>query len=231
MSVSANNKNQQTELKTKLEYETLSVLATQGQSSFFVSVANAIIVYFVLEPVSTGSLMLYWLLAIVIVSLARFIQISLFFRMEENSKRLSLWLGSYLLLIYLSALLWGGLSLTAIFQEDTQSFAFIIFIIAGMSAGALVSLYAMLRAILPYLVLILMPLIYALTVGSTGDQLGMGMLAGLYLVMLVRSAYSLNESAQKTLRLEIQNSELFDFLLKTNQGGKAELPESDTYEI
>lgn len=219
------------ELKTKFQFESLSVLAQQGQSSFFISLANGVIVFFVINPTMESNFMTYWISALVVVSLLRFFSIRLFFQLDESSKRLGIWFNSYLVLVYLSALCWGVLPLTDEFLASEQSFAFIIFIIAGMSAGALVALYAKLNAILPYLIIILLPLIYVLSIGSAGEQLGMAMLAGLYLVMLVRSAYVLNASAQKTLQLEVQNSELFDFLLKSNRVTKDDISPSQTYEI
>ena len=217
MTEETTNTNSQTELKTKFEFETLKVLAHQGQSSSFTSIVVGGIVFLVLRPVAIENFMHYWLAILTILSLMRFFLAGQYFRMEENSDRLGAWLNLYLVLIYLSGLCWGILPLTHVFRATEDSFAFVVFIVAGMSAGSLVWLYAKLSAILPYLLIMLIPLIYSLSVGSAGEQTGMAVTAGLYLVMLVRSAYTLNASARRTLQLEIQNSELFEFLLKSNR--------------
>lgn len=231
MSETRLNESAQANLKAKLFYESLSVLAHQGKASLFISLANGGIVYFFLNPLSASNFMLYWLMALVVVSAARFILVRAFFSIEENSERLKSWLTTYIVLICLSALCWGVLPLTELFRATNQSFAIIVFVIAGMSAGALVSLYARLDAVIPYLAIILFPLIYALSVGSAGEQTEMAILAGLFLVMLVRSSYGLSASARKTMMLEVQNSELFDFLLKSNRVDKSKLAQTDPHEI
>lgn len=222
MTEEISSSNSQTELKTKFTFETLKILAQQGQSSSFTSIVVGGIVFLVLRPVAQENFMFYWLATLVVLSLMRFFLAGQYFRMEETSDRLDVWLNLYLILIYLSGLCWGILPLTHVFRATENSFAFVVFIVAGMSAGSLVWLYAKLNAILPYLLIMLIPLIYSLSVGSAGEQTGMAVTAGLYLVMLVRSAFTLNASARRTLQLEIQNSELFEFLLKSNRMSKDE---------
>lgn len=218
----------QIELKDKLHYETLRALALQGRFSFVISIANALIVYVVLGQIINNNVIFAWLLVVIGITLLRVLMIAWFFRLDEESSRLRSWQPLYLLLIYLSAAAWGVLPMFNEFFATAWSEAFIIFVIAGMSAGALVSLYAMLSATIPYLLIILLPLLYVLSAGTFPAHYAMALLTGLYLLLLVRSTYALNASVRKTLRLELENEELFDFLVNTrNEAQQGNAPLQD----
>lgn len=205
----------QIELKEKLRYETLKTLALQGKFSFVISLLNASVVFSVLSSVVENAILVTWLSLILGVTALRVITIAWFFRLDEDSPRLKLWRNLYLVLVWGSGLCWGILPLLDVFSTIAWVEAFIIFVIAGMSAGALVSLYAMLSAIIPYLVVILLPLFYVLAVGTLPSHYAMALLTAFFLLLMVRSAYTLNKAANKTMRLELENEELFDFLITT----------------
>ena len=217
----------QIELKDKLQYETLKTLAVQGKSSFVVSMVNGGIVYLVLNPVVGGQIMLLWLSTLITLTLIRVLMITGFFRLDETEVELGSWKLAYMLLAYVSAGCWGALPLLFEFTETQWASTFVIFVISGMSAGALVSLYAMLSIVIPYLVIILLPLLYVIASTPNPAALGMSLLTGFYLMLLVRSAYMLNASVQKSLRLELENEELFDFLVNARHNPDQQMSELD----
>ena len=227
MSSTANNTSTQSDLRSKLRCESIRSLAEQGRSSFLVSLANAVIVLIVLHPVGDSILLYSWFGLLVFLTFIRTVMVFSFFRMGEDSDSIEQWRFYYLLFVYATGLCWGGLPLSSLFDETIWTQAFIIFTIAGMSAGALVSLYPLRSAAVPYLAIILFPLIYVLASSNQPSDFGMAVLAGLYLVLLVRSAYTLNESVRKTLRLELENEELFKFLLAARRTDTSK-PESKT---
>lgn len=206
-------KRSQIEIADKLRYETLKALAIQGKYSFLVSIVNAIIVYFVLDPLVGAQTMLLWLATLITLTLVRVVMINGFFRLDEEEVEVGNWKIAYMLLAYCTAGCWGSLPLLIEFSDTQWASTFVIFVISGMSAGALVSLYALLSVVIPYLVIIILPLLFVIASTPNPAELGMSLLLGLYLLLLIRSAYSLNAVAQKTLRLELENEELFDFLV------------------
>jgi hypothetical protein len=199
----------------KLKYESTKMLAELGRASFLVSIVNAVIVYLVFRGLNAQWLMTGWLAAVVLVSLIRTFMVSRFLQMDENDPRHSRWLATYLIAVYFTGACWGILPLLPMFDATSWSQAFIIFTVSGMSAGALVSLYPLRKAAIPYLILVVAPLITVLAQSPQAETLAMALLASLYLLLLVRSAYILNAAANKTLRLELQNEELFEFLVAT----------------
>jgi hypothetical protein len=215
------------ELKDKLRYETLKALAVQGKSSFLVSIINGGIVFVVLEPVAGRETLLIWISILFSLTFIRVLMISGFFRLDELEVKFGFWQLGFMLLAYASAACWGVLPLLFDYSEVLWAETFVIFVISGMSAGALVSLYPLLNIVLPYLAIILFPLMYTISATPGPASLGMATLVGFYLLLLVRSAYTMNKSFRKTLRLELENEELFDFLITARLDPNVKAPKVD----
>jgi len=206
-------KKPRTEIKDKLRYETLKALAIQGKYSFVVTLINAGVVFAVLAPLVGPDTMVLWLAVLGTLTLVRMLMIAGFFRLEETDILTGSWQEAYVFLSYATAACWGALPLMIEFGETQWASSFVIFVISGMSAGALVSLYAMLRVVIPYLLIILFPLLFVISSTPAEASLQMAILVGFYLILLVRSSYIMNANTQKSLRLELENEELFDFLV------------------
>lgn len=205
------------DLKASIEYETLKTLSANGASSFLISIINALIVFATLRSVESESVLSIWLGAIVLISILRSIMVGIFQRLKKDLKKLRRWLRVYLIFIYASGICWGILPLLGVFYLAPWTETFIVFIIAGMSAGGLISLYPSLLAAIPYHVLMLGPLIFVLSSSGAPAHSAMALLASLYLILLVRSTFTLNRSATDTISLEMENNELFKFLLKVRK--------------
>tara|TARA_R110002049_G_scaffold196719_1_gene365869 strand:+ start:408 stop:1061 length:654 start_codon:yes stop_codon:yes gene_type:complete len=205
------------DLRARIQYETLRALASNGKSSFFISIVNAVIVFFTLRDVTEQIVLNLWLAAVVILTLLRTTMVIVFNRLDSSSQHFDLWTAIYIVFACGSALCWGILPLLDVFYLAGWTETFIVFLIAGMSAGGLVSLYPSLLAAVPYQLCMLVPLIYALGSSGAPAHTAMAILASLYLVLLVRSTYDLNQSASASIRLEMENNELFKFLLKARK--------------
>lgn len=217
----------QIEIKDQLRYETLKALAIQGKYSFVVTLVNAAVVFIVLEPLAGTDTMALWLAVLGTLTLVRMLMIAGFFRLQESDILTGSWQEAYVFLAYATAACWGSLPLLIEFGDPQSASSFVIFVISGMSAGALISLYAMLRVVIPYLMIILFPLLYVISSTGSEASIEMAILASFYLLLLVRSAYLMNANIQKTLRLELENKELFDFLVNARHDPDQEKPDID----
>jgi len=205
------------DLKAKIRYETLSTLSANGTSSFLISIINAVIVYITLREVAEEVVLNIWLSAIVLISVLRSVMVAIFYKLDRNGSRYDLWTAVYVIFVCGSGLCWGFLPLWDVFFVAGWTETFIVFVISGMSAGGMVSLYPSLWAAVPYQLCILTPLIYVLSSSGAPAHAAMALLVSMYLFLLLRSTYSLNQSASSTIRLEIENEELFKFLLKARK--------------
>ena len=205
------------DLKASIRYETLSTLARFGRASFMFSIINALLAYYVLRDIAEPIILNIWLASLVATICIRMFLVALFWRLDKQGQRYSFWITLYLICIYLAGICWGIFPLLNFFQSTDWSETFIVFLIAGMSAGGMTSLYPLLVAAIPYQIFILMPLIITLGSSEQPSQIAMGIFAGLYLIFLIRTSYLLNHSVKRTIRLEIENETLFDFLSTANR--------------
>lgn len=205
------------DLNAKTKYENLKTLSSSGMASFLVSIVNALIVYFTLRSVAEPIVLNIWFAFMIVITVLRAVMVLIFWQISIGSPRMELWTAIYFIFIYSSGLAWGILPLLNVFYLTGWTETFIVFVVSGMSAGGLVALYSSLYASIPYLLLILLPLIYALGSSGAPAHTAMAVLASMYLLTLVRSSYALNAAASNTIRLEMENSELFKFLLKAKR--------------
>jgi hypothetical protein len=205
------------DLNAKIRLETLSTLASSGPATFLISIINAVIVFVTIRDIAEAMHLNLWLAAIILVSVLRSVMVVIFRRLDEDSSYLGLWSATYLGFVYASGILWGALPLSNVFFTAGWTETFIVFVVSGMSAGGLVSLYSSLKAATPYQLIMLLPLIYVLASSGAPAHTAMAILAGMYLVLLIRSTYSLNQAVSTTIRLKMENQELFQFLLKAKQ--------------
>lgn len=205
------------DLKSKIRYETLTALCENGMTSFAITMLNGGLTWYTLRNVADPVVLLTWVAAIITLSALRMLLVAWFWRLQEDSSSLRPWTALYLVSIYASGIGWGILASLAVFNVASWTETFIIFLIAGMSAGGLITLYPLLLAAVPYLLLILTPLIFHLSTSGAPAHSTMAIIASLYLVLLIRATFTLNASATKSIRLEMENEELFKFLLKARQ--------------
>ena len=205
------------DLDSRVQYEVLETLASLGPATFVISAINAGLAFYILRESAGSLLMLVWLLFMMAVIFSRLLAVLIFWRTRQEKLRLRGWFAVYLPLVYITGIGWGLLPLTPAFDNDPLSWGFIIFMISGMATGGLTTLYVKKSLVIPYLVLILMPLTFALASGERPADFAMCILSGLYLVTLVRSSYYLNNMANRTIRLDAENQHLFEFLLKAKR--------------
>jgi len=205
------------DLKAGIRYETLSALAANGTPSFMMSVINAVIVYITLGGVTDRLLLNSWFAVIISITILRSLMIVVFHRLDKDGNRFVAWSAWYAVLVYGSALCWGVLPLWDIFFLANWTESFIVFLVAGMSAGGLITLYPSLISAIPYQLLILGPLVFVLASSGEPAHVAMSILVSLFLILLVRSTYTLNRAASNSIRLEMENNELFKFLLRAKE--------------
>ncbi len=209
-------------IRQQLRMAMLKILARQGPATFFVSVINAVVVYFVLADVEAGRLLWSWLSATVAFNALRIVMVVVFWRMSDDD-RYGIWTTLYLLLIYCTGICWGLLPLFPAFFEVSWVQGFIVFVVAGMSAGGILSLYVMLPAAIPYFLLTVTPMIFVFAQAGEPHYVAMSFLTGMFLLILIRITYSFNEIARKTVRLELENEQMFHFLLEARESQDATL--------
>ncbi len=214
-------------LGTQIQLSQLETLVKQGPATFTVSIINAIIVYLVLRDVAVPIILWTWVSSMIAFNCLRLVMVIIFWRMPVDTSHRN-WTALYLVLVYCTGICWGTLPLFPVFSQETWVQGFIVFVIAGMSAGGIISLYVKLSAAIPYFIATILPLIFVLANGNEVHHLAMAILASLFLVLLIRTTYSLNQVVRKIIRLEIENKELLDFLVDAREAQDTTLKSLNT---
>ncbi len=110
--------------------------------------------------------------------------------------------------IGLSALLWGIMASVFLVPESSLHLAVTVFIIAGLSSGAVGAYAVNLRLTYVFLMLSVGPLIGRLLYENQAQYLMMAGLASLYLVLMMLVARNVHRQTLRSVELGLQNEEL-----------------------
>lgn len=142
-----------------------------------------------------------WLFLLMLVAIFRWGLNRRFQAQKLLPEAIDRWQHLALTTIVLSGLLWGMAGLLLFPPESTQHQMFLVFIIAGMSAGAVTTLSALFPAVLFFILALIFPLLWSFF--SLGSEIG-NMMAGmafLFMVMVIMSAHRLNQMIIETLTM------------------------------
>lgn len=198
-------------IERRLQDKVMETLAAQGPATFVVSFVNVGLIYLVLRATVPTYPLATWAFVVIFFNALRWIMVLYFWRRRDTYKPRS-WQFTYLLLVYCTGAGWGVLPMFPAFITQLEVQAFVVFVITGMSAGGLISLYVVRSAAVPYFIIVITPMIVVLANSGGPYQLGMAVLASMFLVLLIRSAFYLNTMVRRMIRTEVENEALFSFL-------------------
>ncbi|MGD8483662.1 MAG: ATP-binding protein [Thioalkalispiraceae bacterium] len=186
--------------------------------SLLATIFNASLLCVVLWVVLPEQLLIGWYLLVLMISLARYINFRLFNKQvsQLSVNTTSSWEMSFLLGAGLSALLWGLIPVF-LFPKDLAYQAIIAFVIGGMAAGAVTSLSFRLTAVRLYLFIVVTPLIVRLLSGASYISIVMGIMASMFLALLLVTTRRLYQNTEQNILLRMRSDEKEDALQKNIQ--------------
>jgi len=206
-----------TDTEVQIRTQLIELLFRNAPLSYSITLVNSVLVFLVLKDYIPRLELILWLTAMIAVTLLRLLIVSAFWSRKPGPGHIDTYKNLLLAGTHISAALWGVLILIPAEYSVDWIESFIAFVIAGMSAGALLSLSPLLGAAIPYLLLILMPLAIFFYQQSDFSHLAMGLMATFYLILLVRLVFGNHQLLSATLRQDIENRNLFSFLERANQ--------------
>ncbi len=120
-----------------------------------------------------------------------------------------------------SGALWGLPGLAGFPEYPLALQVFIIFVLAGMSAGAVATLSGHLPAFYAFIVPSLCPLIGGLLLRGESLYGAMGVMGAVYFLVLVTTGVSLNRTLTRSLRLQMEKSDLVEDLMEARAKAEA----------
>lgn len=188
-----------------VESARLKHLFSASKPALITSVLLASILAFTERNEITFSVVAIWYVLLLSVSVARSIILILYERQKfEDYSKTHKWLMRFRLGVLLSAIVWGSIGYLMFPVSNLQHQMFLIFVLAGISAGGMISFSADLVSAVVYSVTVLAPLIFYLFTANSSLSFTMGSAGALYLGFIIMSSRQINLNILENTILRIE---------------------------
>ena len=176
-----------------------------GRPSLVTSMFLAILLVYVQRNVISPSIIYPWLGLVIIFSLARAAVINAYLRANTDQPTVSQsWLIKYRILISLVGAVWGSAGILLSPAHSPQHQLFLIFMLAGLTAGGIVAFSADLICAISFAVLIIVPTMFRLFM--VGDSMSITMAAAilLYFGFMLVSTWYIHRNMRENITLHVE---------------------------
>ncbi|MES9936168.1 MAG: EAL domain-containing protein [Sedimenticola sp.] len=201
--------------------EQLKILYAGYPQSLVVTLAVASVMAVVHSKASLP-ILVGWLVAHVLVLVARGV-LTLRYRMKRpREEELDAWAWYYMVGLAASGVVWGSAGVLLFPEESLPLQVFTVLVLAGLSAGALSVLGVMLKAYLVYVVPVLVPVVLHAFLHGGQLHLSIGILISLLFIFLYKAASRLNDTMVLSFQLRYEKQDLLTQLRreKTRLGSR-----------
>jgi hypothetical protein len=165
-----------------VESARLKHLFSASKPALITSVLLASILAFTERNIIPSSVVAIWYCLFLLVSIVRASLLILFERQKfVDHSTTRKWLMRFRLGVLLSAVVWGSIGYLMFPVSNLQHQMFLIFVLAGISAGGMISFSADLMSAVVYSITVLVPLIFYLFTNNSSLSFTMGAAGTLYL--------------------------------------------------
>ena len=160
-----------------------------------------------------------WLLGITVLSVTRLLLCSDFKRRETalSGQDMQRWLGRYRAYTLIAGALWGLASLQFNVGWPLEYQVFVLFILAGLSAGAISSHGIIFSSYLLFLVPLIFPLSLAMLLSAAQNYVTMGILLVVYAISMAVTAHIHSRAIRRSFSLALENQRLISGMSSTNK--------------
>jgi len=191
--------------KTAIQSAQLEQLLSVSKVSLIASVSLAAILAYVQHPIIPSRVWLLWCFLMVLASLLRtFLVFSTqcFPAKNAGATRVCLW--KFRLGVIVAGAVWGSAGVLLFPAEHPQYVMFLIFTLAGMTAGGVISFSADLISALAFSVLMSLPITVRLFAAGDSLSMTMGVAVMLYLGFMIASILRINSNTHENITLRLQ---------------------------
>ncbi|MDO9238681.1 MAG: EAL domain-containing protein [Methylicorpusculum sp.] len=189
-----------------------SVQSAQLQQLFSASIASlvtstllAAILAFIQREVIATSIVLGWFGLVMLVALFRAALVYAFRHASiESETAIQSWLTKFRYGVLAVGIVWGSAGFLMFPGNEPQHQMFLIFMMAGLTAGGVISFSADLISAVVFAVTSLLPIVICLLIKSDTLSVGMGMAGLLYLGFMIVSLRHINRSITENIMLRLE---------------------------
>ena len=216
---------QDTNLKEsdRLRLEQLKLLHANVQVALAAKLVAASILCFVLWKDAGHEALSIWFLVHIVTVMLRYQHVSGFHRVYQFPRLADRWGREFLWWTGLNGMVWGGAAFLFYSTVSLQNQMFMTFLLAGMSAGGLVTYSAMFSAVLVFIIPATVPVIVQMFLQDGELYLEMGWLSVLFLTVVIIVAWRMHEMTIRALKLGLDNTKLINHLQTVREEEKAQI--------
>lgn len=196
----------------RLRREQIRLLYTNLVPSLVASVISAVLMVFVEYGAVPTPRLIFWFVVLVAIAGFRYGQVVAYRRLGGADGDQARWARWFMIGTVLAGVAWGSAALFLFPPDDLPRQIFIIFSLAGMTAGAVVSYSAMMSAAVAYNIGTILPLTTRLISEGTDLHLAMGVMALLFMFVMVITSRRMHETTLSSLTLRFENTDLVTHL-------------------
>jgi len=182
-----------TELADAVFGERLNMYYQSLNQSLFAVILNSSLLCWLLWNPQQATVLGSWYFAVLLVTAYRASVVLRYRRLPEEDRMNRRWYRHAIAGAVFSGLTWGAAGYVLFSNDNIFNQALLAFVIAGMCAGAVISLAAFLEACVPFIALSLLPFTVRLFSEGSVEALQLGVMAALYFVLMSIFARRVNE--------------------------------------
>lgn len=191
--------------KEALESARLQHLVTASKSSLITNILLAAIVAFIQRDVIASEIVITWFSLILIITIIRKVLIIRYQSSQlDNYPAIRAKLIEFRFGVLTSAVVWGYVGSFMFSISDQQHQMFLIFVLAGLSAGGMIAFSADYISTTLHSVAVLIPLIFNLFIDKGSLSLAMGTAGLLYLGFIILNSKQINKNQIKNIVLSLE---------------------------
>lgn len=191
----------------RLLADQVRLLYSNLPGGLFAGLFNAVVLSLVQMEAIASPIVAAWLGTITALTVVRYLITRSYLRRQVDAQDAKRWLWSFGVGTALSGLVWGS-GAVLLFPADLPHQIFLVFVLAGMTAGAVVSFSAVVGIALAFLVPVLVPITVRLFAEGGDIHLAMAMMSTLFMAMMVVTTQRMYQTTLASLRLRFANEDL-----------------------
>ena len=194
--------------KTAIQLEQLRQLYSGSSVPLVSSAVLAGILAFMQRNVISSTVVVSWFSLIALILFSRGVINFAYQRASTESKAdTQRWLLRFRLGILTSGIVWGSAGFLLFPANDSQNQLFLLFILAGLTSGAVTSYAADFISAFVFSVLVLAPIIIRLSLVGDSVYMTMSLASSLYLVHMIMSLRHINRNISENIELRLEATE------------------------
>lgn len=194
--------------KAAIQSELLRQMYSASIVPLVTSVTLAAILAYIQLEVIRSAIVVAWFSVIVVVTLSRIILAVAFQRFQlETDASTSVWLIRFRLGTLIAGIVWGAAGFLLFPTDHPQHQLFLVFMLAGLTAGGVISYSADLVSAIVFSTFALVPLIIRLSVVGDRLYMAMGLAVTLYLSFMIMSMRHIHRNTHENIFLRFQATE------------------------